>query len=567
MGIVAVATGYLDGRMIAIAGGSSGYLSRWDLADQSRYGDRIPTGFGIGGLATGVLQGESIVVAGSDKGSAIPRARVWRLRDGELVHQMHTARDIHEADDSTHALAIHQGEHPGLLVAGCGGVRSYELPSGRPLGDLPISRSSATATAVAVEAFEGHPLVVCGDTDGWVHVWDLASKRQISATQVLAGLSSHGATGVTLGRLDGRLVSVSAWFDGPDHGRIIRVTDAHTGTLVGTLSGHDSETTALTGTEVDGEHIVVSGSTDGTVRAWSLAATCRGPEPTISYALRGAPAVGEVEGQAAIAYAFGREYEGSIAFFRLNDGTAIAPSSQPYRLPPPGMFGAGCVLGAASNTLLAATLTDAGVQVFDLVRDKPIGRPVWLPGIVGRFRLGELDRQAVLAVVATLDDSPDDMLRTIQAQSGVDATTPLQIPYGTTGDPLGRYSVPLCKAVGELGGRRVAVLQGRGRLGVVDLDQRVLIGEPVRGLGRRPIGSVAVGELAGHAVVVYSVIGFPLWIWRLDNGYKRAIEVDRPVDGITLTRDSTIVVGSTPPNLLTLQVHASFFQNEYWIEG
>lgn len=126
-------------------------------------------------------------------------------------------------------------------------------------------------------------------------------------------------------------------------------------------------------------------------------------------------------------------------------------------------------------------------------------------------------------------------------------------------EALRGYGVAICRAVGAPQGRQVVVLQGDRRLGVVDLKRRDLIGEPVAALGRRVLGPAAVGELAGHAVVAYSGSGMPLWIWRLADGRERAVEVGRPIYSLTITADSTIVVGSRA-DALVIHVDEGFFE-------
>ncbi|HEY4393546.1 MAG TPA: WD40 repeat domain-containing protein, partial [Polyangia bacterium] len=214
----AVAVAELDGRAIAVSGGSGGTLRVWDLAAGAPIGEPLGghTGF-VGAVAVGELDGRAIAVSGSDDQTV----RVWDLAAG--------------------------------------------APIGEPLGGHTGFVGVGFAGAVAVGELGGRAIAVSGGTDGTLRMWDLDAGAPIGAP-----LKGHtGAVmAVAVGELDGRAIAVSSGDD-----ETLRVWDLAARAPIGEpLRGHTGGVGAVAVGELDGRAIAVSGGDDETLRVWDLAA-------------------------------------------------------------------------------------------------------------------------------------------------------------------------------------------------------------------------------------------------------------------------------------------------------
>jgi WD40 repeat protein len=151
-------------------------------------------------------------------------------------------------------------------------VRVLDLAHGTPVGKplkprrymptlLSRNKLPQIVTCLATGCWEGHPVVVCGGSDGMVRVWDLARGSRVGGPFV----GHRGwVSAVAVAQLEGRPVVVSGGNDGT-----VRVWDLGSSTPVGEpLIAHAGEVSALAIGELEGRPVVVSGGTDGMVRAW-----------------------------------------------------------------------------------------------------------------------------------------------------------------------------------------------------------------------------------------------------------------------------------------------------------
>jgi hypothetical protein len=124
--------------------------------------------------------------------------------------------------------------------------------------------SAASITSLAIGELNDRLIVVAGNEDATVLVWDLASSNP--SEKILTGHAGP-VWGVALGFLHGRLIAVSASDD-----QTLRVWDVESGSPVGPpLTGHtDWVNSVAIAPSPDGRLLVVSGSSDQTVRIWDL---------------------------------------------------------------------------------------------------------------------------------------------------------------------------------------------------------------------------------------------------------------------------------------------------------
>ncbi|MFJ3217439.1 caspase family protein [Kitasatospora sp. NPDC086801] len=127
---------------------------------------------------------------------------------------------------------------------------------------------------VACTVLDGVPVAVTASGDATLRVWDLVANRELRTLLGHRGVVDAVACAV----VDGRPLAVSGARDGT-----ARVWDLRTGEQLAVLRGHevgagsrDALVMAVAFASVDGETVVITGGTDGTVRLWDWpAATTR----------------------------------------------------------------------------------------------------------------------------------------------------------------------------------------------------------------------------------------------------------------------------------------------------
>ncbi|WTW92066.1 WD40 repeat domain-containing protein [Streptomycetaceae bacterium NBC_01309] len=253
-----VAVTDIDGREVAVTAAAD-HMQIWDLADGSRVGAPIRTGY-LTALTVTRLDGRPVAVAAPNQEIAI-----WDLSDGRELARFPT-------DHRAEITAIATGEERGRQVVVTGAydraVAAYELPSGKRVGRRMRSLHYAPVRAVAVtEDDSGRTVAVTagGDASAEVAVWQVRNGHSLSQPRLG---DTDDVTAVAATRLDGRAVAVSAGAD-----NVVRVWHVSDGVpLHPALAGHTRTITALATGVLDDRPTVFSGSADRTVRVWDLTA-------------------------------------------------------------------------------------------------------------------------------------------------------------------------------------------------------------------------------------------------------------------------------------------------------
>jgi WD40 repeat protein len=247
--VTAVAAGVVDGRPLAtfpvvVSGGSDGTVRVWDLARGTPVGEPLTGHHGpVTAVAAGLIDDRPVAISGGHDGNV----RVWNLPlgipDGPPLQR-----------NAWRRLAARHGLQTGSHI-------DY-------------------VRAVAAGTLGGRPVAISAGDDGAVLVWDLSRRTLIGKPLErnikfrVAGALGFRRTSLTgyiravaLGALKGRQVIISGDDDG-----IVRVWDLADSSPVGTpLTGHRGPVyTVATGT-FEGRPVVVSGGRDGTVRIWDVA--------------------------------------------------------------------------------------------------------------------------------------------------------------------------------------------------------------------------------------------------------------------------------------------------------
>ncbi|MEV4619048.1 hypothetical protein AB0J74_10140 [Asanoa sp. NPDC049573] len=287
--IWAVATTEIDGRPVAVTGGTDRTVRLWDLRD----GGHVATLTGhtgrIAAVAATVLDGRPVAVTGNVDRTA----RVWDLG----------AIDMNASAGSLWAVACTVVD--GRPVAVTGGtdrtVRTWDAVTGDRL--VTLTGHADRVTAVSCAQVGDATIAVTGGRDGELRFWDLRTgacvrreqsrwpvwalactvvgRRTVAVTGDARGtVTSHdlqsGRTdiigeheravwAVTCSTMGGRAIAVSV---GDDHR--MRVWDLERRTLVTTIPVPASRVWAVRCISVGGERVAVTACADGALRAYSL---------------------------------------------------------------------------------------------------------------------------------------------------------------------------------------------------------------------------------------------------------------------------------------------------------
>ncbi|ACU74756.1 WD-40 repeat protein [Catenulispora acidiphila DSM 44928] len=267
--VVAMATAEVDGRLVALSGGSDQAVRAWDAATGEALGEAVTGHWGTA-LATMTLQGRPLVLSsGTDM-----TVRVWDLAAGRP-----SGEPLRGFEDKVEAVATTVVDGRPVAVTATGSalgladpaVRIWDLTTRRPIG-APLTGHADAVCAVTTTTLHGRAVAVTAGNDATVRIWDLATQSQLGAA-LTGHTDAIWAIATTV--LDGRAVAVTSSDDST-----LRVWDLAAGAPLGTpLTGHTAGVETVTTTVLDGRPVAVSGSWDQTVRIWDLATGAQvGPE-------------------------------------------------------------------------------------------------------------------------------------------------------------------------------------------------------------------------------------------------------------------------------------------------
>ena len=238
---------------------------------------------------------------------------------------------------------------------------------------------------------------------------------------------------------------------------------ASTSSLARVISGHRGTVNSVAFAELDGRTVVVTGSSDGTVRVWDLATGTPLGEPLTGHAYTvNAVAAGELDGRTV---AVSGDEDGTL---RVWDLATSAPVGEPMTGHEGGVRSVAFCTGPNGRLLLASGGKDRTVRVWDLATGTQAGGPfTGHAGMVNAVAAGTVDGRAVV-----VSGSGDGTVRVWDLATG----TPI-------GEPLtGHDSTVNAVATGDLEGRTVVVSgSGDRTVRVWDLATGTPVGEPLTG--------------------------------------------------------------------------------------
>jgi WD40 repeat protein len=285
----AVACTTVAGTPVAVTGGADGTVRLWDLAERRRLGPDLTGHDGpVRALTVTTVAGHPVAVTGDDDGVV----RTW-----DLTTFRPRAPAARAHGDRVTALACCHAERPLAVSADAGGTLCvHDLLDGgapQPLGVLP----ETTFHAVVCAHVAGTPTVLAAGEDGTVHAWNLARGRPqpwtltgregpLYALDVVPGGDgprlvtggSHPAIRLwdlpaarTAERLTGHMGAVTTLACIPAPGGPVVLSASTDRTLRAGLIGHQSWVNAVACAEVGGVPVAVSAGADGTLRRWDVA--------------------------------------------------------------------------------------------------------------------------------------------------------------------------------------------------------------------------------------------------------------------------------------------------------
>ncbi|MEV7356928.1 hypothetical protein AB0O19_18195, partial [Kitasatospora sp. NPDC091276] len=155
---------------------------------------RIPTAHtdALLAVATAVVDGRPVAVTGGTDRSV----RVWDLTTGRQIGQPLAG---HTGQVCSVATAVVDGRAVALIGSGDRTVRVWDLTTCEQIGQ-PLTGHTAAVSAVATAVLDGRPVAVTGGGDETVRVWDLTTREQIG--EPLTG-HTHAVCAVATGVVDG----------------------------------------------------------------------------------------------------------------------------------------------------------------------------------------------------------------------------------------------------------------------------------------------------------------------------------------------------------------------------
>ncbi len=434
----------------------------------------------------------------ADQLDQLPVHRPWTARwvRGQQPHPHYIAG---RHDIWVNAVAV--GELNGCPVIVSGGedrtVRVWDLESGQPvLG--PLTGHHGPVSAVTVGERHGRPVIVSGSEDGTVRVWDLESGQPVlvigQLTDDRPGFGpANRVKAVAVGERHGRPVIVSGSSDGT-----VRVWDLESGhPALKPLSGGILGVNAVAVGELNGRPVIVSGGDDGTVRVWDLESGQLVLKPLSGHDRVSAVAVGELNGRPVIVSG---GHDETVRVWDLESG-------QPVLDPLTGHHGAVSAVAVGElngRPVIVSGGWDWALRVWDLES----GQPVLVIG-----QLSGHDNGLTAVAVGVRHGCPvivsGSWDRTVRVWE-LEGNEPVLDP--PTGHDVGASAV----ALSERHGRPAVVSVDGYGIRVRDLES----GEPVPGPPGGHHGGlthIAVGVRHGRPVIVAGRDG-TVRVWDLESG-------------------------------------------------
>jgi WD40 repeat protein len=276
--VVTLAVGELDGRPIAVSGGSFGdeTLRLWDLTGRRQVGDTVDLdrGFledrGSFSVATATVSGRSVAVSGN---TADTELWVWDLAAGDRMFRM----DGHERAVSAVATASLAGRPVAVSGSLGGTLRIWDLTSGTQIGE-PLTGHTAKVEEITIGELDGRTVAVSAADDSTVRVWDLAAGEPAGgpiAAEVGESLTGYTSwiSALAVTEVDGRPVAVTAGGN-PHLGSeaLLWIWDLATGERVREIvTDHTSWIGSVAISRQGARTLAVTASQDTTLRVWDLA--------------------------------------------------------------------------------------------------------------------------------------------------------------------------------------------------------------------------------------------------------------------------------------------------------
>jgi WD40 repeat protein len=247
----------VDGLPVAVWGDDEGLLRCSDVASgeavwpPARHADGVITA-----VATGWLDERPIALSGGHGG-----VRVWDLTTGKLRGALAGAR----AEQDVFAVALSFVDSGVMAIAGFldGAIQRWDVATGAAVGE-PLGGHANAVMALAVADHGDRPICVSADRGGAVITRDLATGSLLY--QRMPGEDDLGFLALAAFDDDGTTTIAYAGYT-----ETIHVRDALSGEERGPdLHGHQDMIRSLAMIDAAGRHACVSASDDETVRVWNL---------------------------------------------------------------------------------------------------------------------------------------------------------------------------------------------------------------------------------------------------------------------------------------------------------
>jgi WD40 repeat protein len=369
-----------------------------------------------------------------------------------------------------------------------------------------IGRHTGSVTAIAVAKPSGRPVAVTGDTDGVLHVWDLA--RDIQLQSLSSSLAWIGA--VAIADVNSRPVAIAG-----DRMGTVRVWDITSGTQVHEFTDNSDflRTWAMLVVHLDGHPLAVAGGDDPVVRVWDLT---RG---TALLQLAGHTgkirALGAIELGAHPVVITGDDQ--AIRLWDLADGQPLASVLHKHRWSlrlAELRFRNRSVIWSSPSSRVAVTKVDGRpiaittiggdrtIRVWDLTSRKQLHKLTGHIGSVNAVAVAEVDGRPV-----AISGGNDPVVRVWDLATG---TQLHQLNQRFSYNPLAEWVYAL--AVAQVDGRPIAITAGQS-VRVWDLARGTELYKVTAHTGDVP--ALAVAELEGHPIAISGGYDHTVRAWDL----------------------------------------------------